>query len=400
MLNFLTTITDYKTPLLGTLSLFFGGLILVSPLGTGLSEQYGFPADQIPPSIQLALRDIQSNPDDPPIVFNAADVLITQGRIAGNSEIVAVADTILAAMSETANNPRALKLRAVATQYLHDFDKALALLDQSLAIDKLDPSAILTRANILLVQGKLSAAKAACRSLVRAQRFDLFMLCDTSAKAIGPEATISAQRLSDFVELGRMDSALEGYAYSVLGEIAMFQGDNIEAQRLLEKAQMLDTTNLRIRMIHADSLLNLGRPEDAIEVLNVPANTDSLLVRRALAYKRAGKKRTLARASKEMELLIQGNLNAGHTAHAREEALYFLEVSNDYPEALKRANINWQLQREFEDARLLLDSAKAANALSEAEKVRTWMRDENVTAPELVSRLEALGLGLESTNKR
>ena len=152
-------------------------------------------------------------------------------------------------------------------------------------------------------------------------------------------------------------------------------------------------------MLHADSLLNLNKPEAALAALDVSANTDSLLVRRAIAYKQAGKTEELAQASKEIDSRIQGNLRAEHTGHAREEALYYLEVINSPSKALERANINWKFQREFEDARLLIDAATAANSTADAKKVQTWMRNENVTIPGLVSRLQKAGLTAEWADK-
>ena len=84
---------------------------------------------------------------------------------------------------------------------------------------------------------------------------------------------------------------------------------------------------------------------------------------------------------------MQSNLQEGHIGHAREEARYFLEVTNEPSKALERAKLNWKVQREFEDAWLLIDSARAANASDELDTVRSWMRAETVVAPELVSRL-------------
>jgi tetratricopeptide (TPR) repeat protein len=395
VLNPLKERTDWKTPIWGAILILLGALILLSPLGVGQPSQYGFAAGKVPPNVQFALVQLKLRPDDASVILNTAEVLIDQGRLDGNSEAVAAADTMLASMVGHTELAPALRLRAIAQQYLHNFDEALDLLDRTLAIDSQDASALLTRANILLVQGKLSEAQKACQSLSSVRRYDLFVLCDTTAKAIGAEVSAAAQRLTNLIDSGRMDPALEGYAYSVLGEIAMFRGDDMKAQSLLEKAQMSDPENLRIRMLHADSLLNLNRFERAIEVLNVSADTDSLLVRRAIAYKRAGKTEALAGATEEMDRRIQGNLRTNHTGHAREESLYYLEVLGDPAKALERANINWEFQREFEDARLLLESATAANSAGDADKVRTWMRDENVTVSGLVSRLNEVGLNPE-----
>lgn len=383
---------DWQMPLLGILAILAGGMMLISPMGMGTPNLYGFALDNLPITAQDALKQIKLEPDNPSVVLNAAEVLIEHGRLVGNSATVAAADAMLVSFPSTNSMARALRLRAIAQQYLHNFDEALALIAKSLEIDSSDATVFLTRANILVVQGKLGEAQRACRAIASALRYDLFILCDTTVRAIGPQASVVAWRLRDLLDIGRMDSALTGYAYSVLGEIAMFQGDDKKAQKLLEKAQTLDPENLRIRMLHADSLLNLSKYREALMVLYDSADTDALLVRRAIAYKHSGNKEALARAVKEIERRIQGNIRAQHTGHAREESLYYLEVLNEPLKALERANINWTVQREFEDARLLLDAAISADSIDDVKKIESWMREENVTAPELVIRLNKAGL--------
>lgn len=77
----------------------------------------------------------------------------------------------------------------------------------------------------------------------------------------------------------------------------------------------------------------------------------------------------------------------GSTAHAREEARYFLQVAEKPVRALARARVNWGKQREYEDAWLLLEAAKAAGEPAAAAAVQVWMDEQAVTAPALTARL-------------
>ena len=77
------------------------------------------------------------------------------------------------------------------------------------------------------------------------------------------------------------------------------------------------------------------------------------------------------------------NLDLGLTAHAREEGQYFLKIAGDPVQALARAQVNWALQHEYDDARLLMDAAVAAGQPAAAQPVRDWMAVQHVTAPAL-----------------
>lgn len=387
MLKALKSDLSIKAPLLGVFLALAGGLLLLSPLGTGIPGQYGYAPGHMPPSVKTALKAYEANPKDSKTTLETARTLINEGRTSGNADIVAKADTILSSLSGRGNMAEALKLRAISQQYLHNFDEALKLLNLSLSLKGDDATTLLTRANILLVQGKIKQAEQACRGLGAAGRLDLLLLCETTAKALGPEAGSAAKRLNVVLDSGRMDPALTGYAYSVLGEIAMFQGDNALAKSLLSQAQTADPETLRIRALHADSLLALGEPEVAIEAMDVPEQTDALLLRRAIAFKRSGREHELSRVSQEMDRRVRANARINHIGHAREEARYFLQVKNDPEKALERAEINWKAQKEYEDAWLLIESAKSAGKPERIEKVREWMDAQNVTAPALVSRL-------------
>jgi len=379
-----------KAPLIGVGLALAGCLLLISPLGKGVPGQYGYAPGQTPPAVQAALDKYNSDPTNSATTVETARILINQGRGSGNADIVVKADTMLSALSGRENMAEALKLRAISQQYLHNFDEALKLLDLSLALKGDDATALLTRANILLVQGKIKEAQLACRHLGAAKRLDLLLLCETTAKALGPEADSMAARLNTVITSGRMDPALTGYAYSVLGEMAMFQGDNDLAEDQLEKAQSADPENLRIRMLHADSLLEIDEPEAAVKAMDVPAQTDAFLLRRAIAYKRSGQAEALSRVSNEMDRRIRTNARINHIGHAREEARYFLKVKNDPTKALERAKINWQVQREYEDAWIYIEAAKAAGKPKEADVVREWMSVQGVEASGLVKRLPPL----------
>ena len=395
MFEVLSTQKDLRVPAVSILLICLGGLILTSPWATGKFNLYGYEPGSMPKEVRAALKQAGTANNDKSELLRAASVLIAQGRASGNSFIVEKANAILASIPDAGNDASVLTAQATATQYLHKFDEALLLLERAIELDRTNLNALLIRANILLVQGKIQEAQKACLSIARAQQYGLYVLCKTTAAAVGDDALESASSLLSALKSGRLKSELAGYAYSVLGEIYLFNSDFDRAQKMLELAQSHDPESLRVRMLRADALFKTNNYFDALKVLNIQADTDALLVRRAIAYKHTGKRKTLAKAMTELENRVQGNLQANHTGHAREEALFYLDVVGDGKKALTRANVNWAFQREFEDARLVLDAAFAAGSPDDAEKIMVWMQKQNVAAPELVSRLKKLGYNVE-----
>ena len=89
---------------------------------------------------------------------------------------------------------------------------------------------------------------------------------------------------------------------------------------------------------------------------------------------------------------VKQNLQLGLNAHAREDAMYFLWLAKDPAQALERAKVNWTLQHEIDDARLLIDAADAAGQPAEAVPVLTWMKEKAIVVPTLTIPAAILAL--------
>ena len=152
----------------------------------------------------------------------AARLYLDYGRTIGDSRSVGAALGVLQPWLTSNAGAEVLNLGASARQYMHDFDGALQLLDRVTAADPRNAQALLSRANIRVVQGKFSQASADCIALARARRPDLAILCDTTTKALTSEAPRSYGRLDRLVASRTMDPALTGYAHSLLAEMARF----------------------------------------------------------------------------------------------------------------------------------------------------------------------------------
>ena len=107
--------------------------------------------------LRARLRAARANPDDPAAAKAAARQLIDEGRKAGDSRLVGAALGMLRPFLD-APDAEALHLAATARQYQHDFPGALDLLDRALALSPGDAAALLARATINVVLGRLDTA--------------------------------------------------------------------------------------------------------------------------------------------------------------------------------------------------------------------------------------------------
>lgn len=341
------------------------------------------PGKGYPPELQTMLRATRANPTNLPAAKAAARALIAQGRIAGDSRLVGAATGVLLPFM-AAPDAQTLYLVATARQYKHDFTGALTMLDQAIKLQPADASALLTRATINIVLGKFDLASADCARIADLPRLDLGFLCQSTALLLTGQAPNVYQRLKAIVaNPGVLDPSLRGWAVGLMGEIASLQGDIVTAKAHFAEVIAEDPLALRERLLLVDLLLGEKAATEAIALLEPAPEVDGVLIRRVLAAQMLGDKAVAEQATSELDRRFRLNLDLGLTAHAREEARYYLQIAGDPELALKRAIVNWDLQHEIEDAQLLIDAAVAADNPKSALPVLAWIRSQLVSVPTL-----------------
>lgn len=326
-----------------------------------------------PDALRAAMADQRAAPMDLAKAQDAARALIDEGRNRGDSRLVGAAVGVLRPFL---TNPAAdtLYLAATARQYQHDFTGALGLLDQALVLSPVDINARLSRATILTVRGDYAAARQDCQRITAQNRPDIGFLCLATTETLTANGPGYAKRLQAILDQpGILDPQLRGWAMGLIAEIALQRGDKALARAQLEAVLADDPLALRERVMLADLLLGDGKALAAQDLLAPAPETDGVLIRRVLAARALGDTAEGARLAAVLDKRFKLNLDLGLTAHAREEGLYFLTIAHDPVQALARAKVNWALQHEVEDARLLLQSAEAAGQPEAAQPVRDWM---------------------------
>jgi hypothetical protein len=119
-------------------------------------------------------------------------------------------------------------------------------------------------------------------------------------------------------------------------------------------------------------LIDRGNLEKAIGLVKDREANDTLLLRLAIAEKRAKKPR--ARADIDaLAARFEASRLRGDVVHRREEARFELELRGDAKRALELAKANWDVQKEPWDARIYLEAARAAKQPKEAAPVLAWL---------------------------
>jgi tetratricopeptide (TPR) repeat protein len=316
---------------------------------------------------------VAARPRDLQAALALASGYIDIGRRNSDPRFVAYAQAILLPWVSRAGPPEpALVLQAIALQYLHQFDAALALLERAIALVPLDGQAWLTRAALLELRGDYGGARRACaRLMLRADEFAA-LTCLASVNGRSGELAASYATLQDPSGLDpRLPAALRAWRLSVLAEMAERLGDDAAAEAHLTAALRASGDDPYLKAAYADLLLRRNRSAEVIALLRANEAQDPLLLRLAIAGRRSGNPEA-ARWAQLYEQRLRAAARDGDASHQREQAMYLLEVREDVRAALVVAAQNWCVQREPADVRVYAQAAARAGSGADLAAIVRW----------------------------
>lgn len=323
-------------------------------------------------------------PDDVETAVQLAKVELNEGRSRGDPRHIGYATAALAPWWHLAEPPDdVLLLRATIKQTMHGFRDAIADLDVLLRRDPGNAQAWLTRAVVLAVVGDYEKSEESCRPLGALSGVLIETVCMTNAQSQHGKARESYERLKSAIAHApaQLSVAERAWALSTLAEAAMHSGEGAAAEASLKEALLLDQADHYLVAAYADFLLDAGRADEALKVLGDDTQDDGLLLRRVLALK------ALGRGSDDADVLrarYAASHQRGDSLHQREEARFALWVDGDVPKALELATANWGVQKEYWDARVLLEAALAAKSKSAAAPVLETLERNHAEDPVLL----------------
>lgn len=358
-------------------------LVLAIALVVALTSGVGAAADDAPwvPGDDEVVERLPSRawptpatarPQDPAAAAVLARRLVERSREDGDPRFLGQAQAVLARWwHDRSPPPEIALLRATIRQSLHEFDAALADLDELLSREPRIAQAWLTRATIQQVQGDYAAAQASCMRLDGLVAPLVQATCRLEARSLSGDALAAYHTLSSIADAAT-PATIAPWTQTVLAEIAQRLGRHADAERHFRRALALGG-DVYVVGAYADLLLDLGRPLQAIAVLGDAARNDGLLLRRAIARRHTGDA-GVEDDRRELQARFDTAAARGDDSHRRERARFELVFGTDPRRALAIAIENWHTQREPWDARLVIDAAREAGRPEAATEVVGFIR--------------------------
>ena len=317
---------------------------------------------------------VAAHPDDLAACLDLATGYIDIGRRNSDPRFIAYAQATLAPWLAQARPPEpALVLQAIALQYRHQFEGALALLERALALTPLDAQAWLTRASLLELRGDYGQARRACARLVRSADELTALTCLGSVDGrSGRLAESYAALQSPTVADARLPGAMRAWRLAVVAEMAERLGEDQAAEQALKAALRAAGDDPYLKATYADLLLRLERPQEVISLLAGSEAQDPLLLRLAIAGRRTASPHAQSWAQAYSERMRSAERDRDYS-HQREQAMYLLEVRDDAPGALRAAASNFAVQREPADVRVYAQAAERAHSRADRAAIAAWL---------------------------
>lgn len=346
---------------------------------TQVLERLSFKAsDPDTRKLERLRAELRQDPRNLDSAVKLATRYIEQGRSEGDPRFLGQAQAILSPWwSEPSPPPAALLLRATIKQNAHEFDQALADLDQVLATQPTNAQAWLTKASILLVQARYDEARRACQRLARLTASHVLIGCLSDIAGVTGQSARSRQLLREVLSNPDIVGRERVWIATILAEIAARAGAIREAEQSFAEAFKVGIKDQYLLGAYADFLLDQQRYQDVIFLLRSETRADGLLLRLAIA-EQGLKLPTFEDHTAKQLARFAASRDRGTSLHVREEAWFTLALLHDATRALPLAQANWAVQREPADARILLESALAARNRAAATPAIDWLKTNHV----------------------
>lgn len=261
--------------------------------------------------------------------------------------------------------------RAWIAQHQHRFANARGLLDELLAREPRDASALAMRAHINLTQGRLRDAQRDCAALLFIEARQAMFCGARLAERRGNFE--GASRLLARLRTG--EDAVARDALLLSAEIAAARRDP-SAEDFFRTVRELAPDDVRPRIAYARWLRRVGRSREALQLLPIDPAHDGLALERVLSA--AASKLPDAQAQRTRLLARYAAARAaGVTPETRDEAELAL-LAGDSQRGLQLALANFQTQRDMEDFELLERAARAARQPQSLAPLEAWASREGV----------------------
>lgn len=341
-------------------------------------------------------QSLAQHPRDEATAIAAAQAYLELARSQGDARYAGYALGALQAWDPATpaqTPPSVLVMRATVAQFLHEFDSAEATLKSALARQPGNAQGWITLATILRVRGRYAESDAACRALGRVgpALYGLACLAENAGLRGDHASARDTLRglLADPMLRGAQHAATRQWLLTSLAEVEERAGRPVSAEAFYKQALQAERSGYLL-LAYSDFLLREQRAAEVSTLLGKEPRSDAVLLRLAIATHRADSAVAAGIARQDRDELqarfAAAALRPGNAeVHAREAALFALDVEGDARRALELARANVKLQREPIDLLLLARAAAAADDEGARRELRalmqrTGLRDARIDA--------------------
>ncbi|MES2533404.1 MAG: hypothetical protein V4636_20335 [Pseudomonadota bacterium] len=322
-------------------------------------------------------RALAQRPGDAATAIDAAGRYLTLAREQGDARYAGYAMGALQAWDAVPVDqtpPAVLVMRATVAQFLHDFDGAETMLKAALARQPADAQAWITLATLHRVRGRYDASDAACRALGRVGPALYAIACLAENAGLRGQHANAREALQGLLATPALrdpgQAGTRQWLLTSLAEVEELAGRPAEADAAYRKAVAAERSGYLL-LVYSDFLQRMGRQAEIPALLAGEARSDAVLLRLAVAARSP----TQRDAVELRERFEAAALRPGSVAlHAREEAMFALDVQNDAVRALELARLNVRLQREPVDLLVLARAASAAKDSAARDEAKALMQ--------------------------
>lgn len=357
--------------------------------GKQVVERLPSRADPVQRELLRLRTALNATPNDVALASTLAQRYIEQARLDGDPRYLGYAEAALRPWWKLAEPPeQVLVLRATLRQSTHQFPAALIDLDQAVKRDSSNVQAWITRATVQMITGDFAAAKASCMRLYSRAPQLVIQTCLSNIANVSGQGPASYQLLARTLQDARdTPPAIRIWVTTLLAEMAARAGDNRAAAAYFKAALAIDQADSYLLAAYADFLLDQDKAPEVASLLKDKTRADALLLRYALALHAMH----AANAAEQIDALrtrFDAAMLRGDTVHQREQARFELALRNNPAVAVKLAKLNWAVQKEPADFRILAETAAASGDAEARALVVDWLtksrlQDSTVT-PEVL----------------
>ncbi len=337
-------------------------------------------------------KQLKLHPSNISLASQLATAYIQTARVNSDSRYYGYAKAVLKPWWEKQHPPQeVLFLRATLQQHQHQYAQATSDLKQLLKQQPRYTQGWLTLSIIQQLQGKYPEARASCSALARTTSTAsvwLSSLCHSQILSLTGSAE-RAYKLQQVLALqvNSNQHELRQWVLGLSAETASRLGNAKQTEKHFKQALSLPIRDAYLLRNYSDYLIAEKRPQDVLKLLRDETKDDALLLRLAIAAKYASENQLMEKYKQLLESRYKAASLRGSKLHERDEALYLLEFDGDKKKALKLALANWQIQREPDDALILLRASVANQFHSGVQMIREWVNKTKLQDVRLEKRL-------------